>query len=110
MNDLGHSVNDLADIPPPRRAQLRTPAAGVTEEFVADLISTQVTAIDRDRPTAVIDLAAPMYSPPPRSDRGDAENALEAFQRDGDWRNAVAAIVYSLLAVEERLGQIWFDQ
>jgi hypothetical protein len=58
----------------------------------------------------VIDLAAPSYSVPPRYDRGDAENALSAFQRDGDWPHAVTAIVHALLAIEERLQQIWLDQ
>jgi hypothetical protein len=108
--DLGPSVNDLADTPPPRRTHLRTSGAGVSDEFAADLISSPVAAIDHARPTVVIDLAAPMYSPPPRYkgyDRGSAESALEAFQRDGDWRDAVAAIVYSLLAAEAQLERIW---
>lgn len=82
------TISEQVGLPPPRPAPLRTPVTGGTAE-------------------AVIDLAAPSYATPPRSGRGDAENALEAFQRDGDWRDAVAAIVYSLLAAEAQLERIW---
>jgi hypothetical protein len=114
--NLGHGVNDLADTPPPRRTHLRTGGAGGADEIAAGLISSQVAAIDRERPAVIIDLAngSPWTTRQrwrPGEHRSEAEAALSLWEDACDepggelkaWGCAVSALIHALLDIGERL-------